>query len=263
MECHYTILGLNKDASQEDIKRAYKRLALKHHPDKNGGDDTMFIKINLAYQILSDPSKRQEYDSRSNKLVDFLNSLLKVFASVVTQPHPQPQKPTHIKLPITLEDLYFARIKKAAIRIKQNNVFVSKTFCISLLNYQNTYTFPKQGDNNSDLIIELDILPSYMHIDTVINPYDLYTEFEIGLYDYYYGINLELTHLDKTTITIQKTFKDGSLNYIIRNKGLPFHKDGEYQRGDLYVFFRLTNKQHSELPLNDLKFNAFLKKHFS
>jgi DnaJ-class molecular chaperone len=60
---YYDILGVSKDASDDEIKRAYRKLALKTHPDKNGGDDTMFKKINVAYETLSDPDKRNEYDN--------------------------------------------------------------------------------------------------------------------------------------------------------------------------------------------------------
>jgi len=60
---YYDILGVKKDASEEEIKRAYRKLALKTHPDKNGGDDTMFKKINVAYETLSNEDKRREYDN--------------------------------------------------------------------------------------------------------------------------------------------------------------------------------------------------------
>lgn len=63
MSDYYNILGIPKDASDDDIKRAYKKLALKTHPDKNGGDDTEFKKINIAYETLSDPQKRNDYDN--------------------------------------------------------------------------------------------------------------------------------------------------------------------------------------------------------
>ena len=67
---YYDILGVNKDASEDDIKKAYKKLALKTHPDKNGGDDTMFKKINLAYETLSDTDKRRHYDN-PNQMPNF------------------------------------------------------------------------------------------------------------------------------------------------------------------------------------------------
>ena len=59
---YYKILGVNKDASQEEIKRAYRLLAQKYHPDKAGGDEKKFKEINEAYQILSDDKKRTQYD---------------------------------------------------------------------------------------------------------------------------------------------------------------------------------------------------------
>ena len=55
---HYKILGLSEQASQDEIKRAYKKLAKKYHPDLNGGDDTEFKKINEANDTLGDDKKR-------------------------------------------------------------------------------------------------------------------------------------------------------------------------------------------------------------
>ncbi len=59
---YYQILGLNKSASLEEIKTAFRKLAQKYHPDKNGGNVEKFKEINQAYQILSDPEKRKMYD---------------------------------------------------------------------------------------------------------------------------------------------------------------------------------------------------------
>lgn len=60
-ESLYKELGVEKNASQEDIKRAFKKLAIKHHPDK-GGDQEKFKELCKAYEILSDPEKRRNYD---------------------------------------------------------------------------------------------------------------------------------------------------------------------------------------------------------
>ncbi len=63
---YYDILGLPKNASDEDIKRAYRNLAKKHHPDANPGDSAAgekFKELSEAYQVLSDPQKRKAYDT--------------------------------------------------------------------------------------------------------------------------------------------------------------------------------------------------------
>ncbi|QMW16597.1 molecular chaperone DnaJ [Pseudoalteromonas sp. MT33b] len=62
---YYEVLGVSKDASERDIKKAYKRLAMKYHPDRTAGDkelETKFKEVKEAYEVLTDDQKRQMYD---------------------------------------------------------------------------------------------------------------------------------------------------------------------------------------------------------
>lgn len=62
---YYQVLGVSRTASEEDIKRAYRKLAMQYHPDRNPGDkkaEDKFKEINEAYQVLSDPQKRERYN---------------------------------------------------------------------------------------------------------------------------------------------------------------------------------------------------------
>ena len=59
---YYNILGVDKKASKDEIKKAFYKMAHKYHPDKKEGDEAKFKEVNEAYQVLSDDSKRNQYD---------------------------------------------------------------------------------------------------------------------------------------------------------------------------------------------------------
>lgn len=59
---YYKTLGIEKGASKDEIKKAFRKMAHEHHPDKTGGDDKKFKEVNEAYSVLSDDSKRAQYD---------------------------------------------------------------------------------------------------------------------------------------------------------------------------------------------------------
>lgn len=91
MKDYYKILGIFPDATEEEIKRAYRRLALKYHPDKNPGDpyaEERFKEISEAYGVLIDPIKRREYDElRANKDRQFRYSQEEILRDIFTEPH--------------------------------------------------------------------------------------------------------------------------------------------------------------------------------
>ncbi len=60
---YYKTLGISEDATAEEIKKTYRKLAFQYHPDRNPGNEEMMKEINEAYAVLSDPRKRREYDS--------------------------------------------------------------------------------------------------------------------------------------------------------------------------------------------------------
>lgn len=67
---YYSILGVNKQASQDEIKKAFRKAAMANHPDRTGGDDTKFKQINEAYDTLKDPQRRAEYDNPKPKFAE-------------------------------------------------------------------------------------------------------------------------------------------------------------------------------------------------
>ena len=72
---YYDVLGVPKNATEDDIKKAYRKLAMKHHPDRNQGDtatkaEERFKEAKEAYEMLSDPHKRAAYDQHGHAGVD-------------------------------------------------------------------------------------------------------------------------------------------------------------------------------------------------
>ena len=79
---YYDILNLNDDCSSDEIKKQYRILSKKYHPDKNNGDDTDFKKINEAYETLSNDESRKEYNiKRIFKNIEFTNEEYKLLFS--------------------------------------------------------------------------------------------------------------------------------------------------------------------------------------
>src|SRR5688572_22033575 len=70
---YYDVLGVSKEAGEEDIKKAYRKLALKYHPDRNPGDkaaEEAFKEVAEAYEVLSDPQQRAAYDQYGHAAFD-------------------------------------------------------------------------------------------------------------------------------------------------------------------------------------------------
>ena len=68
---YYEVLGIDKGASEDEIKKAYRKLAMKYHPDRNPGDKTAeekFKELNEAYEVLSDPDKKSKYADEKGRL---------------------------------------------------------------------------------------------------------------------------------------------------------------------------------------------------
>ena len=86
MENLYNILGVSPTASGDDIKKAYRSLAMRHHPDRNPhpGAERRFNAIKMAYELLSDPKKRTEYNQSLNNriVIDPNNEALSLWNSL-------------------------------------------------------------------------------------------------------------------------------------------------------------------------------------
>lgn len=114
---YYSVLGVSKNASPEDIKKAYRKLAMENHPDRTGGDDRKFKQINEAYDTLKDPNKKAAYDNPQPRF-DSMHMSGGGFEDIFSQMfhqgmrrHPPRQKNKDIRLSYTLDfkDIFTGR----------------------------------------------------------------------------------------------------------------------------------------------------------
>ena len=109
-DCFYTVLGLDKDATSDQVKRAYRELARKHHPDKNQGDAeaaAKFKQVGAAYETLSDAGKRRDYNQR------------RMFAQFQRAVHKRKGRTVRREYQASLEHLYQGRTIQLAFTRKR------------------------------------------------------------------------------------------------------------------------------------------------
>ena len=119
MENYYEILGVSKDATQQDIKKKYRKLSLKYHPDKNPNGEEMFKKITKAYEVLGNEEKRREYDNPTPMGGMFGGGdPFDIFNNFFNQRQSQNKKGRDLKinLKITLEDTFLGTEKLISLK---------------------------------------------------------------------------------------------------------------------------------------------------
>lgn len=130
---YYSTLGVSRNATLEEIKKAYRKQAMRHHPDRNNGDDSKFKQIQSAYDVLSDPQKKQMYDMGADpnnsqnhgfrrgpfefQFEDEMSDVFRNFGfGAGFQQRSQRNKHVHVAVEITLEDVLNGKQINAEIK---------------------------------------------------------------------------------------------------------------------------------------------------
>jgi len=153
---YYETLGVNHTTKPDEIKKAYRKLASKHHPDK-GGDTKRFQDIQKAYEVLSDPDKKYEYDNPSpfrqqggDPFAGRGNPFSDIFGDIFGQRQQQQQRPQNFnaetQLVITLEDSYFGHNRQIDVGTGPIDIEIPKGIKSGTV-YNITGKAPKQDPN--------------------------------------------------------------------------------------------------------------------
>jgi curved DNA-binding protein CbpA len=181
----YDELGLNSNCTSDEIKQRYRALAQQHHPDKGGDEDT-FKKIKLAYEVLSDPSRRSDYDSTGKIYEDIsvrtealqeLAGLVKHCINkinpeyddlILLMKHDLIDTSTQVYLSITKCEEYIFKLKKILKKINRK----------------------KEGENFIKSVIEEQLKICESDLDKFNHKIEVIDYILELLEDYYYGLDL-------------------------------------------------------------------------
>jgi DnaJ-class molecular chaperone len=241
---HYVTLGVAKNATPDDIKKAYRKLASKHHPDK-GGDTATFQKIEEAYRILSDPQQRQQYDNPMPQsfgqnfnfnggpdiFQDFMSQMFK--QQHQQHQHRQRQKPVfRTTVTVTLEQSY--KGEEQVIRLQTPTL----THAANIQTPKGVHNGDQVKFDNiiqeASLIVEFKIIP---HLKYDRNGNDLLSNHPISILDLITGTSFEFTTLSGKTFEVTvKPKTQPFMQLKIAGQGMPIH--GTNQFGDQIILLK-------------------------
>lgn len=227
MTNHYDVLGVAKNATQDDIKKAYRKLAQKYHPDRYDGDDakTKFQEVSNAYKVLKDPQTRAAYDNPQPEGFAFrtgntgggnINDILREMAESMMGRGGRQQQYPMANVQISLEESY--------------------TGTKRTLN-GNEFSIPAGVRSGNQLLVDgfIIVINVARHAKFKRSNDDLLTAIQINAVEAMLGIECNLTNIDGKIIKVKipAGIQNGKL-VRVAGKGMP---NPEYQnvRGDLLV----------------------------
>lgn len=260
---YYKLLGIEKNASQDEIKKAFRKLAQKLHPDKPGGDEKKFKEINEAYTVLSNPEKRKQYDTFGSadgagqgfqggqgfggfdfngfqggfngQNVDFdIGDIFSQFFGGGMKRTPRGQNIT-VDVSISFKESIFGTNKTISFFKKKDSQKQEISIDIpsgiedrQMLKVPNKGE-PIEGGNPGDLIVVIHV---EKHSHLVKNGYHLETQLKLKLTEFILGTKKIIKGVDRDIeIKIPERTQPGEI-FKVKGEGVKYNQT---TRGDLYI----------------------------
>lgn len=257
---YYSILNIPKTASQDDVKRSFRRLAMKYHPDRNQNNpeaEHQFKLIKEAYDVLSDPQKRAEYDNPSIKFNnippgfngDIPPDIAEMFQAFgfgfggFGQRRPQQKNRNFtVRVTVNLIDVLYGKDVVGSFTLPSGEEEALNLKIPRGVKHGDTIRFPNLGDNSIKNIPRGDLIVSIVETPTPgfqRNGYNILTEVQVSVFVVLTGGTVEITNFDNRTLQFKiPPGSNPNTTFACAGQGLP--KSNSDERGDLFVKLTLT-----------------------
>lgn len=235
MKNYYQILGVEKSATADDIKRAFRRLASQHHPDK-GGDTVKFQEVQEAYGVLGDDAKRAEYDNPRPQFSGFPGgggfNMHDIFGQMFGQQFGQsPQRRNHVRMTVWVSLQEVAQGGSRAVNV--STTAGSSTVAIEVpqgIDDGDNVQYGGVAPGGLDLVVQFRVQPNAQWRREGLN---LHTEHRASIWDMILGADVEVHNIlgHSLVVRIPAGTQPGTVMRL-RGHGIP-NRNG--QRGDLMV----------------------------
>lgn len=235
MQNPYQTLGVERNASPDEIKRAYRKLASQHHPDK-GGDKNKFQDIQQAYDMLTDPRKRSAFDNPAGPGFGFqsagpfdFQTIFDIFGTRFQQQHQHRVQQARMTLWITLTDLYTSQKKTISVATQAGTNTAEIDIPLGI-DDGDTVQYSGLGPGGIDLLVTFRVHPDARFQRQGPN---LITDQIVSIWDLILGADIIVRDPQGTNLAL--TLPPGtqpSTVFRLKARGL-FQKNGN--RGDLLV----------------------------
>jgi curved DNA-binding protein len=253
----YKVLGVDRNTNENDLKKAYKTKAMKHHPDR-GGDEAKFKELNEAYDVLKDPQKKAAYDrygttdmhrqGGDNHTYNFNGDINDIFNNFFGGGGPFQRASTfrsnprnvdiNIEATLELEDVHNGKSLIASYRLPNGRQESVNIDIPPGVEHNNMIRFAGLGADTisnaprGDLIVRIKIL---RHKTWERDGINLHSKIKVNVFDLILGTKKEIRTLSgkNFSVSIPKGTQTGTV-FNITGEGLP-HVHNARQRGNLYI----------------------------